>query len=631
MITSKRSGLSAGKLRQKFLDFFENRRHKVVPSSSLLPPSGDTSVLFTTAGMQQFSLYLSGEKDVLEDFGTRHLISCQKCFRSDDIEEVGDDTHNTFFEMLGNWSIGQDKDGNYFKEGAIKYALEFFVDELGLDKNRFYITIFRGNKNISKDEESEKIWLENGIPKERIKEFGEEDNLWGPVGEIGVCGPNSEIHYDRGEEFGCGRKDCGPNCSKCQRFVELWNLVFMQYHRKIKNQKSKIKTSQEPLYEYVALPQKNVDTGIGFERLLAVLQGKSSAYETDLFWPVIQEIEKISSKKYNEEKKIFRILADHLRAAAFLISEGVLPSNLTQGYVLRRILRRSIRYAKVLNLPKDWYVSLVKKISEIYGEVYSQVRTKETDIITVIQKEEEKFAKTLEKGLKEFKVQSSKFKVQNQNLKSKTIPGEIVFDLYQSYGFPLEMTKELAEEENLKINESGFLKEFKKHQEISRAGAKKKFKGGLADVREETIKLHTAAHLLLESLRRVLGNHVYQKGSNINAERLRFDFSHPDKLTDEEKQKVEDLVNEQIQKNLPVSFKEMALEDAKKIGAMGVFEAKYGKKVKVYTIGKGDNVFSREICGGPHVKNTSELGKFKIKKEQSSGAGVRRIKAVLDS
>jgi len=631
MITSKRSGLSAGKLRQKFLDFFENRRHKVVPSSSLLPPSGDTSVLFTTAGMQQFSLYLSGEKDVLEDFGTRHLISCQKCFRSDDIEEVGDDTHNTFFEMLGNWSIGQDKDGNYFKEGAIKYALEFFVDELGLDKNRFYITIFRGNKNISKDEESEKIWLENGIPKERIKEFGEEDNLWGPVGEIGVCGPNSEIHYDRGEEFGCGRKDCGPNCSKCQRFVELWNLVFMQYHRKIKNQKSKIKTSQEPLYEYVALPQKNVDTGIGFERLLAVLQGKSSAYETDLFWPVIQEIEKISSKKYNEEKKIFRILADHLRAAAFLISEGVLPSNLTQGYVLRRILRRSIRYAKVLNLPKDWYVSLVKKISEIYGEVYSQVRTKETDIITVIQKEEEKFAKTLEKGLKEFKVQSSKFKVQNQNLKSKIIPGEIVFDLYQSYGFPLEMTKELAEEENLKINESGFLKEFKKHQEISRAGAKKKFKGGLADVREETIKLHTAAHLLLESLRRVLGNHVYQKGSNINAERLRFDFSHPDKLTDEEKQKVEDLVNEQIQKNLPVSFKEMALEDAKKIGAMGVFEAKYGKKVKVYTIGKGDNVFSREICGGPHVKNTSELGKFKIKKEQSSGAGVRRIKAVLDS
>jgi len=631
MITSKKSGLSAGKLRQKFLDFFENRRHKVVPSSSLLPPSGDASVLFTTAGMQQFSLYLSGEKDVLEDFGTRHLISCQKCFRSDDIEEVGDDTHNTFFEMLGNWSIGQDKDGNYFKEGAIKYALEFFVDELGLDKNRFYITIFRGNKNISKDEESEKIWLENGIPKERIKEFGEEDNLWGPVGEIGVCGPNSEIHYDRGEEFGCGRKDCGPNCSKCQRFVELWNLVFMQYHRKIKNQKSKIKTSQEPLYEYVALPQKNVDTGIGFERLLAVLQGKSSAYETDLFWPVIQEIEKISSKKYNEEKKIFRILADHLRAAAFLISEGVLPSNLTQGYVLRRILRRSIRYAKVLNLPKDWYVSLVKKISEIYGEVYSQVRTKETDIITVIQKEEEKFAKTLEKGLKEFKVQSSKFKVQNQNLKSKIIPGEIVFDLYQSYGFPLEMTKELAEEENLKINESGFLKEFKKHQEISRAGAKKKFKGGLADVREETIKLHTAAHLLLESLRRVLGNHVYQKGSNINAERLRFDFSHPDKLTDEEKQKVEDLVNEQIQKNLPVSFKEMALEDAKKIGAMGVFEAKYGKKVKVYTIGKGDNVFSREICGGPHVKNTSELGKFKIKKEQSSGAGVRRIKAVLDS
>jgi len=631
MITSKKSGISAGKLRQKFLDFFENRRHKVVPSSSLLPPSGDASVLFTTAGMQQFSLYLSGEKDVLEDFGTRHLISCQKCFRSDDIEEVGDDTHNTFFEMLGNWSIGQDKDGNYFKEGAIKYALEFFVDELGLDKNRFYITIFRGNKDISRDEESEKIWLENGIPKERIKEFGEKDNLWGPVGEIGVCGPNSEIHYDRGEEFGCGRKDCGPNCSKCQRFVELWNLVFMQYHRRIKNQKSKIKTSQEPLYEYVALPQKNVDTGIGFERLLAVLQGKSSAYETDLFWPVIQEIEKISSKKYNEEKKIFRILADHLRGAAFLISEGVLPSNLTQGYVLRRILRRSIRYAKVLNLPKDWYVSPVKKISEIYGEVYSQVRTKETDIITVIQKEEEKFAKTLEKGLKEFKVQSSKFKVQNQNLKPKTIPGEIVFDLYQSYGFPLEMTKELAEEENLKIDESGFLKEFKKHQEISRAGAEKKFKGGLADVRKETIKLHTAAHLLLESLRRVLGNHVYQKGSNINAERLRFDFSHPDKLTDEEKQKVEDLVNEQIQKNLPVSFKEMTLEDAKRIGAMGVFEAKYGKKVKVYTIGKGDNVFSREICGGPHVKNTSELGKFKIKKEQSSGAGVRRIKAVLDS
>jgi len=630
--------MNSKEIRQNFFDFFKKKGHKIVPSFSLLP--SDSSVLFTTAGMQQFSLYLSGEKDVLKDFGTRHLASCQKCFRSDDIEEIGDDTHNTFFEMLGNWSIGQDEKGNYFKEGAIKYALEFLVDELGLDKNRFYITIFKGNENISRDKESERIWQENGISKERIKEFAEKDNLWGPVGEIGPCGPCSEIHYDRGEKFGCGKDDCGPNCPRCNRYVEIWNLVFMEYNRQVQSPclagrqaKSKV---QSPNFEYVALPQKNVDTGIGFERLVAILQNKPSVYETDLFFSVIKEIEKLSLKKYNEDQKSFRIIADHLRGSCFLISEGILPSNLAQGYILRRLLRRIIRHAKILNLSQDWYIKPIKKISEIYGGIYPEVKTKETEIITVIQKEEEKFGKTLEKGLSQFE---KLLEVKSQKSKVKSISGIEAFGLYQTYGFPIEMIKELAQEKGLKVDEENFKKELKRHQEISRAGAEKKFGGhGIEKPKAKSqkskaaVRLHTATHLLHAALRQVLGKHVRQMGSDITAERLRFDFSHPQKMTSEELKKVEELVNQKIKEDLSVRKEEMSYEQAIKSGALAFFKEKYPEKVTVYSIGdySTGQIFSKEICAGPHVNRTGELGIFKIKKEKSSSAGVRRIKAVIE-
>ncbi|MCK4473878.1 alanine--tRNA ligase [Candidatus Parcubacteria bacterium] len=588
--------MNSSELRQKFLKFFEKKGHKIAPSSSLLP--FDQSVLFTTAGMQQFSLYLSGEKDVIKDFETRYLTTCQKCFRSDDINEIGDDTHNTFFEMLGNWSIGQDKKGHYFKKQAIKYALEFLIDELCLDKNRFYITIFKGNKDISKDEESEKIWQEQDIPKKRIREFGEKDNLWGPVGETGICGPCSEIHYDRGGKFGCNRADCGPNCNHCQRFVEIWNLVFMEYD-KDKNGK------------YKPLSQKNVDTGMGFERTAAILQGKPSAYETDLFGLIIQEIEKISNKKYEAEKKNFRIIADHIRGSVFLISEGIFPSNIEQGYILRRILRRAIRFGKILNLPPGFLIPLAQKVIAIYKDVYPELLSKQADILTIIQKEEEKFEKTLEKGIKET----------NSMIAKGDISGKQAFDLYQSYGFPIEMTKELAKEHARKVDEKGFEQALKKHQEISRAGREKKFGGG----GQFSPKLHTATHLLHSALRKILGNQVKQMGSDITLERLRFDFSFDRKLLPEEIKKIEDLVNQKIKQDLEVKKEEMSYEKAIKSGALAFFKEKYPEIVTVYSIGD----FSNEICAGPHIKRTSELGQFKIIKQESSSAGIRRIKAIL--
>lgn len=402
------------KLRKKFLDFFEKRGHKIVPSSSLIPE--DKSVLLTTAGMQQFIPYLSGERGVSEDFGGRCLASVQKCFRTVDIEEVGDDTHHTFFEMLGNWSIGE----GYFKEGAIKLALDFFIEELGLEKERISVTIFKGEKGVPKDEESADIWKKFGIPEERIKEFGIKDNFWGPVGETGPCGPCTEIHYDRGQEYGC--KDCGPNCEKCKRFVELWNLVFMEYDK----QKDR---------SFKKLPQRNVDTGIGFERLVALLQGKESAYETDLFESIIKRAEEISGKKYSEEKKAFRIISDHLRGAVFLIADNVLPSNLERGYILRRVLRRTIRYGKIIRAQNGFLFPLVKEVINKYQSVYPELKSKEEEILTVIQKEEEKFEKTLEKGLKEL-----------DKLMKGDVSGEQAFYLYETYGFPLELTEEIARE-----------------------------------------------------------------------------------------------------------------------------------------------------------------------------------------
>lgn len=607
--------MKSEEIRKKFLDFFKEKGHKIIPSSPLIPT--DSTVLFTIAGMQQFNSVLAGEEDPLKKFGSRTLVSCQKCFRTIDIEEVGDDIHHTFFEMLGNWSIGK----GYFKEKAIEYALEFFGDILKLEKDRIWVTIFKGEKGISKDEDSIQIWQENGIPKERIKEFGMEDNFWGPVTETGPCGPCSEIYFDRGEDFGCGGKDCGPNCPNCQRFVELWNLVFMEYNK-------------ERDGKYVKLPKKNVDTGIGFERLVTILQNKESTYETDLFLPLIQSAENLSDKTYREDKKSFRIVVDHIRGAVFLISEGVFPDNLGRGYILRRVLRRSIKYAKVLGLKDYWYVPLIKETIKIYEKIYPELRRKETDIISVVQKEEEKFKKTLGKGLVQFeKLLKTKIKEQQ----SKIIGGKEVFDLYQSYGFPMELTKELAEEKGFQIDEKGFQKKFKEHQEISRIGVKKKFGGhgigkiGVEEEKKKIIQLHTATHLLQAALRQILGKEIEQRGSDINKERLRFDFSYHRKVTPEEIKKVENLVNQKIKKNLEVREEEMPLERAINSGALSFFKEKYSEVVKVYTIFDPEitEIFSQEICGGPHVKKTSELGIFQIVKEESSGANIRRIKAIL--
>ncbi len=596
--------MTSEEIRRVFLEFFEKRRHKVVPSSSLLP--SDPSVLFTTAGMQRFTPYLSGEKDVLQDFGTRHLASLQKCFRANDIEEIGDDTHHTFFEMLGNWSIGEDSRRGYFKKGAIKYALDLLLDGYGLEKNKIWITVFKGNENIPKDEESKEIWQKHGIPKERIREFGEKDNLWGPVAETGPCGPNTEIHYDRGEKYGCLSSDCGPNCDKCQRFIEIWNLVFMEYFK-----------DEDGTFK--ALPFKNVDTGAGFERLVSVLQGKPSAYETDLFWSLIQKLVEGSSFEYEEEKRKFRIIVDHIRGAVFLTAEGVSPSNTEQGYVLRRLLRKSMVFLKLLELPDNFQIILAKEVINIYKKIYPEISSKQAEILTIIQKEEEKFNKTLEKGIKEFD------KVIDSCGKSKQLEGEEAFKLYSTYGFPIEIMRDICKERGIKLCDEECQKLIKEHQEISRAGAENKFGGLGKEADYNSVKLHTATHLLHEALRRVLGNKASQMGSDITSERLRFDFSCPQKMTKEEIKEVEKIVNKKIKEDLKVEKREMSYQEAINSGALAFFKEKYPEKVSVYSI---EN-FSKEICAGPHVKRTSELGKFEIKKEKSSSAGVRRIKAIL--
>jgi len=591
--------VKSSEIRKKFKKFFEKKGHKFVPSSSLIP--SDETVLLNSAGMQQFVKYFTGEKDVLKDFGNMHLISMQKCFRTGDIEEVGDDTHHTFFEMFGNWSIGVDEKNEYFKQGAIKLALEFFIEEMGLDKEKFYVTIFKGEDGIPRDDESFKIWQKNGISKERIREFGAKDNFWGPTALTGPCGPCSEIHYDRGEKFGCGDKNCGPNCEKCKRFVELWNLVFMEYYKNADG-------------SYKKLPQTNVDTGIGFERLTAILQNKSSAYEADLFYPVIQKLEKISYRNYTDFQKEFRIIADHLRGSIFLIADGIEPSNIARGYILRRILRRIIGIAFRFNFPEDWYSELIKIFQDIYEEFYKEIIT--AKIEETINQEEIKFLKTIESGMKEFERVAEK---------QKTISAEKSFYLYQTFGFPVDFMKDLCAEKRIGFDERGFKEEFKKHQEISRAGAEKKF-GGLGKTADyKAIKLHTATHLLHQSLRQVLGNSVKQMGSDVTSERLRFDFVFPRKITKEEIRMTEDLVNEKIKDRLRVEKKETFYQEAIDSGALGFFKDKYPERVNVYTIGD----FSKEICAGPHVSNTAELGNFKIIKEESSSAGVRRIKATL--
>ncbi|HZJ41867.1 MAG TPA: alanine--tRNA ligase [Patescibacteria group bacterium] len=603
--------MKASELRQKYLDFFKENGHAVISGSSLIPEN-DPTVLFTTAGMHPLVPYLLGEK---HPAGIR-LASVQKCIRTGDIEEVGDKTHHTFFEMLGNWSLG-----DYFKEKAINYSFEFLTSKkyLGLDKNRLAVSVFVGDESAPYDEEAYNIWEEifksNSIPIERIAKLPKKNNWWDPAGTTGPCGPDTEIFYWSDDNVKAPMSFNDDHDS----WVEIWNNVFMQYNK-----------TESGTYEL--LTQKNVDTGMGLERTLAVMNNLADNYQTELFINLIKKIEDLSGLSYTKDEvttKSMRIISDHIKAATFIIGDdkGVTPSNTGQGYVLRRLIRRALRYGRMIGInKKNWLQDISLQVILDYGEFYDELIRNREFIIQVINKEEDKFGRTLEKGLLEF-----------NKISSKNISGQDAFNLYQSYGFPLEITEELAKEAGIEVDVSAFETELKKHQELSRTASAGKFKGGLADDGEETTKLHTAAHLLLASLRKVLGDHVVQKGSNITAERLRFDFSHNEKMTKEQISEVEKLVNEAIESDLPIVCEELSLEEAKTRGAMGVFDSKYGEMVKVYTVAplkdnKSDLMksVSQEICGGPHAKNTGVLGRFKISKESSSSAGVRRIKAILE-
>ncbi len=581
--------MNAKELKKKYLEFFEEKKHKFIPSASLIPEN-DPTVLFTTAGMHPLVPYLLGQRHPLG----RRIVDIQKCLRTDDINEVGDNFHNTFFEMLGNWSFGE-----YFKKEAIEWSFEFLTGRLGIDADRIYVTVFAGDKDAPRDKESAKIWMDLGIPKERIFFNSKKDNWWGPAGETGPCGPDTEMFYDTGKEK-CSKK-CRPGCN-CGKFVEIWNDVFMEYN-KTKN-------------GYVPLKQKNVDTGMGVERTAAVLQEKDNVYDTELFAPIIKKIREISGRTLTASE---RIIADHLRAATFVLGDdkAITPSNIGHGYVLRRLIRRAIRHGRLLGIENNFCRDVSAVIIKIYKDDYPELERNRDFIYDELEKEEEKFRRSLEIGMSHF----SKIEA-----KKKAISGRDAFLLFQSYGFPIEITKELAHEKGWKVDEKGFDREFKKHQDLSRKSTEGIFKGGLADKKETTIKLHTATHLLHQALRNVLGPTVVQKGSNITPERLRFDFSYDKKMTDEQLKKVEDTVNSEINEKLPVTKEEMTPEEAKKEGALGLFDSRYGERVYVYTI-KG---FSKEICGGPHVRNTSELGRFKIIKEEAVSAGVRRIKAMLE-
>lgn len=579
--------MDSDEIRLRFLKFFETRGHKIIPSSSLVPEN-DPSVLFTTAGMHPLVPYLLGEKHPLG----KRLVDVQKCIRTGDIDEVGDYCHHTFFEMLGNWSFN-----DYFKEDAIKWSYEFLTSPewFALDKNRIAISIFKGDESAPFDEESFNIWKDLGINEKRIAKLPKKNNWWGPAGETGPCGPDTEMFYwvgdlnDVPESF----NDDNP------LWLEIWNDVFMEYNKNIKGQFKK-------------LVQRNVDTGMGLERVLAVVNNLDDNYRTELFWPIIEKIKKLSRKKYEDNLKAMRIIADHLKASTFILGDekGIAPSNTGQGYVLRRLIRRAVRYGKQLEI-KSFTGEIAEIVIEMYKNIYPELLKNKDFILDNLKQEEEKFEKTLENGLKEFE---------------KDIDP---FILYTTYGFPIELTLELAKEKGIEVDIKKFNEEMLKHQELSRTASAGMFKGGLVDNGEETKKLHTATHLLNAALCIVLGNHVIQKGSNITSERLRFDFSHPQKMTEEEKKRVEEIVNDKINEKLPVSFMEMPKTEAEKI-ATHSFNEKYGEMVKVYSIGdEKTGYFSREFCGGPHVKNTGELGYFKIQKEEAVSAGIRRIKAMF--
>ncbi|MFA6131611.1 MAG: alanine--tRNA ligase [Patescibacteria group bacterium] len=587
--------MTPNQLRKAYLDFFCSKGHVVIPSASLVPEN-DPTVLFTTAGMHPLVPYLLSEP---HPAGTR-LTSVQKCVRTGDIDDVGDNTHLTFFEMLGNWSLG-----DYFKKEAIEWSFEFLTKTLGLPLEKLAFTVFEGEEGIPRDEESAEIWKSLGVSEKHIAFLPREDNWWGPAGQTGPCGPDTEMFFWTGDEAAPEVYD-----PKDKRWVEIWNDVFMQYNK-----------TGEGKYEMLSKP--NVDTGMGLERTAAVLNGCKTVYEIEYFQNIFRVLEKISGKKYSESNEIshaMRIVADHARASTMMINDSVLPSNKDRGYILRRLIRRAVRFGRDLDIKTNFLAEVSSVVVADLGEIYPELLKNASCIYEALTTEEEKFGKTLEKGLREFE---KMFKDDSK------IDGEEAFVLYSTYGFPVELTEEMAKERGQKINREQFAAEFKKHQDLSRTGAEQKFAGGLADHSEETTKLHTATHLLQAALRQVLGTNIFQRGSNITAERLRFDFSHPDKLTLEQLTEVETIVNRAITEKLPVVCQTLDLEQAKTTGAIGVFEAKYeklGGKVKVYSIGP----VSCEVCGGPHVENTGELGHFKILKEEAVAAGIRRIKAILE-
>ena len=650
--------ITSAQLREMFQKFMESKGHHRIQSASVIPEN-DPTVLFTTAGMHPLVPYLMGTP---HPAGTR-LTDVQKCIRTGDIDDVGDPSHLTFFEMLGNWSLG-----DYFKKEAISWSWEFLTspEYLGLDKDRLAFSVFAGNEDCPRDEESHDLWRSMGVKEDHIFYLPKENNWWGPAGITGPCGPDTEMFIIT------DKAPCGPNCSpacSCGRYLEIWNDVFMQYNKQKDG-------------SFLPLAKKNVDTGMGLERTICVLTGKKTVYETDAFAGILAKIAELSGKTYGESEEVtkaFRIIADHMRTSTFILGDdrGVSPSNTDQGYILRRLIRRAVRYGMSLDMAEGFTAQIARVIIDQYREVYPELERNSAFVLEQLQLEEGRFARTLKQGEKEFekvyanavntrallesilnaedKAAFARELAQQKKLRPSpdmlpiieaanagdeaalvaalnarmatldTLDGRSAFKLYDTYGFPIEMTIELAAEKGLKVDEADFAERFKKHQELSHQGADQKFKGGLADHSEQTAKLHTATHLLHAALRKVLGDEVAQKGSNITAERLRFDFSFGRKVTPEELQQVEKLVNEAIQAKAPIVCEEMTVPEAKAKGAIGLFESKYGEKVRTYKMGE----YSFEICGGPHATNTGDLGEFKIMKEESSSAGVRRIKAVL--
>lgn len=585
--------MEARVIRQKFLDFFKEKGHTAIPSAPVLPEN-DPTVLFTTAGMHPLVPYLMGE---VHPAGTR-LTNFQKCIRTGDIDEVGDDTHLTFFEMLGNWSLG-----DYFKEDAIKWSYEFLTDPkwLGIPADKLSFTCFAGDDDAPRDEQAAEIWRSLGVPEHRITYLPKKDNWWGPAGQTGPCGPDTEMFYWVGE--GSPPKDSNPGNDE-DNWVEIWNDVFMQYN----------KTAEG---EFKPLEQKNVDTGMGLERTAAVLQGRKTVYDTELFIPILEKIGALTEHGYEEKQKSFRVIADHLRAATIMAGDGVKPSNNDQGYVMRRLIRRAIRHGKLIGIEEAFTHTIGKKIIHIMADIFPELRHEE-EILRTLSDEEEKFSKTINQGLREFEKMADK-------LEGKGIDGATAFKLYDTYGFPIEMTEELAADNGLKVDRRGFDEAYEAHKEKSRSLSAGVFKGGLQDHSWETTRLHTATHLMHAALIKVLGPHATQRGSNITAERTRFDFAHPEKLTEEQVLEVEKYVNDAIASDHQVTMEIIPYQEAKEREAIGLFQDTYEEKVKVYNMGP----WSLELCGGPHVEHLGQLSRFKIKKQESIGAGLRRIKAVL--